>query len=107
MYKSPIKLIDEFAKSVIKQHDENIYKAVLGYGVVVDKGELIKALKYDREQYEKGEWDMFCQISSVCFGKEYYSLEEDGRVYSRLCHRSLPNKGAAYKEFLDYIEREC
>lgn len=37
------------------QEDENmVMKAVRNVGVNVDKGELIKALQYDRNQYSKG-----------------------------------------------------
>ena len=37
------------------QEDENmVMKAIRKVGVNVDKGELIKALQYDRNQYEKG-----------------------------------------------------
>lgn len=37
------------------QEDENmVMKAIRKVGVNVDKGELIKALQYDRDQYTKG-----------------------------------------------------
>jgi hypothetical protein len=55
MYESPIELITtDIASSISKQLDNDIYQAVIKTGVNVDKDELIKALKYDREQYEKG-----------------------------------------------------
>lgn len=51
MYESPITLITgELQLSL----ENGVYKAVRQTGVVVDKDELIKALKYDRGQYEKG-----------------------------------------------------
>lgn len=51
MYESPITLINgELQLSL----ENGVYKAVRQTGVVVDKDELIKALKYDRGQYEKG-----------------------------------------------------
>ena len=55
MYESPIELIvkDTYQK-ILKQREENIFKAILETGVKVDKEELLKALKYDREQYKKG-----------------------------------------------------
>lgn len=50
-YESPIQII----KDQLRLEQENgVYKAVLNAGVVVDKDELLKALKYDRGQYEKG-----------------------------------------------------
>lgn len=50
-YKSPIEILKE---TIIKETDDNIYKAVLGVAINVDKDELIKALEYDRQQYENG-----------------------------------------------------
>ena len=55
MYNSPIKmLITDIQHQIVKQHDEEIYQAVLNYIPNIDKAELIRALQYDRDQYEKG-----------------------------------------------------
>ena len=55
MYKSPIDIIhDDFAKKVMKRHDESICMAVAKVGINVDKEELIRVLQYDRNQYDKG-----------------------------------------------------
>ena len=55
MYESPIELlVTEIQHQIVKQQDEEIYKAVLNYVPNVDKEELIRALQYDRDQYEKG-----------------------------------------------------
>lgn len=51
MYKSPIEIIYDDIK--YKQEDE-IYKAIESYNIHVDKDELLKALSYDRMQYEVG-----------------------------------------------------
>lgn len=51
MYKSPIEMITE---EMNIYHDGEIVRAVQKYDINVDKEELIKALRYDREQYEKG-----------------------------------------------------
>lgn len=51
MYKSPIDIIE---KQMRMEFDDGIWKAVQDYAVSVDKEELIKALRYDRDQYEKG-----------------------------------------------------
>ena len=40
-----------------KRLEDATYKAVIECGVAVDKDELIKALAYDRGQYEKGYGD--------------------------------------------------
>lgn len=56
-YQSPISLeidIERIADEIITNRDEAIVKYVNKIGVTVEKDELIKALKYDREQYEKG-----------------------------------------------------
>lgn len=50
-YESPINVI---YGQMRKEQEDNIFKAVQEYGVNVDKDELIKALRYDRDQYEKG-----------------------------------------------------
>jgi len=49
-YSSPI----EIANRMTSQLEEDIMKVIFSYGIEVDKDELIKALAYDREQYEKG-----------------------------------------------------
>lgn len=54
MYKSPIDLMIQDLR--IQQEDE-IFRAVQNVGVVVDKEELIRALAYDRGQYQKGYMD--------------------------------------------------
>lgn len=55
MYKSPIDIImSEIKFDIAKQQEENIVKAVQEYGIDIDYDELIKALNYDRNQYNKG-----------------------------------------------------
>ena len=51
MYKSPIGII---CTGLEQKLEDGIYKAVQRYNFSVDKDELMKALKYDRSQYEKG-----------------------------------------------------
>lgn len=55
MYESPIEVVvDNTTTEVVKRIDECICRIVQRYAVNVDEEELIKALKYDRGQYEKG-----------------------------------------------------
>ena len=55
MYKSPIDIIvSDMYKRFTEQQNGMICDAVAKAKVVVDKDELIKALKYDRDQYDKG-----------------------------------------------------
>lgn len=51
MYESPIDII--YSEMQTKLEGE-VFKAVQNVGINVNKDELIKALSYDRHQYEKG-----------------------------------------------------
>ena len=51
MYKSPIEII---TGKIQTQIDDEIYRAVQNVGINVDRDELLKALEYDRGQYEEG-----------------------------------------------------
>ena len=51
MYESPIKII---TGKIQTQIDDEIYRAVQNVGINIDKEELLKALEYDRGQYEEG-----------------------------------------------------
>lgn len=51
MYEPSIEVV---MKQMRTKFDNEIYQAVQEYGVVVDKEELIRALRYDRDQYENG-----------------------------------------------------
>lgn len=50
-YQPPIEII---MGQVRMEQDKEIYRVVQSYGVNVDKEELLRALQYDRWQYEKG-----------------------------------------------------
>ena len=58
MYKSPIEIFESPIHDVIQQMNEEkenyIYQCVADIGVNIDKEELLRALQYDREQYEQG-----------------------------------------------------
>ena len=78
MYESPITiLIDDITKQIQIQQEDGIYKAVCNYGISVDKDELIRALRYDREQYEEG----FC---------DGYEARDKEIVRCRYCEHSEP-----------------
>ena len=49
-YISPI----EIAQKMSNQVENDIMQVIFSFGIKVDKAELIKALAYDRGQYEKG-----------------------------------------------------
>lgn len=44
-------------QQIVDSVEDGIYKTVIGYGVDVDRNALIRALTYDRGQYEKGYHD--------------------------------------------------
>ena len=55
MYESPVHLILQDVESQIDQEiEKTIITVVRKFDVSVDKGEIIKALRYDRDQYTKG-----------------------------------------------------
>lgn len=61
-YESPISVHTAFVTNSIKENQEGvILEAVQKIGVDVDKEELLKALRYDRGQYEKGVADGYEQ----------------------------------------------
>ena len=49
--------------------------------------------------YERGRWDMFSDITTAYYWKNWYFLQDDGTVYSRGSglYMSLEE---AYKEFM-------
>ena len=51
MYESPIKI---FQGEMQTKLEGEIMTAIQKVGVVVDKEELLRALKYDRDQYDRG-----------------------------------------------------
>ena len=55
MYNSPIEtLIADIQHQIAVQQEDEVYKAVVSVGINVDKKELIRALQYDRQQYDIG-----------------------------------------------------
>lgn len=79
MYQSPIELI---LKHIVEEREDGLYhNLVYHYGVDVDKEELVKALQYDRDQYEKGYQDgvrNFAEYlkthSFLCDSNDWYSF---------------------------------
>lgn len=59
MYESPIAIIEQKILNEQKKQLKNalMYEIRMNYQIDVDKDELIRALQYDREQYEKGYQD--------------------------------------------------
>ena len=78
-YQSPIEVIQSQIDGIV---ENEIYKAVLRVGVNVDKEELIRALKHDRAQYQKGYEDRDSEIVRCKDCKEYQEeCEWDDKKY--------------------------
>lgn len=92
-YNSPInvisQMVDEHIKEMQKQEETAIMAEITRkIGVDIDKDELIRALNYDRNQYEKGFFDGMMSgrnevesklvhlSSSHCIGSEYLNRLE-------------------------------
>ena len=75
MYESPIKICK---KQIRMMQDETIVRAVQDVGIFVNKDELIKALQYDRDQYEKGYADGLEAAKRESADKIASFLERDG-----------------------------
>jgi hypothetical protein len=55
MWESPIQILtDDIVKDIARKEDELLMESVHRVGFNIDKDELVKALNYDRDQYEKG-----------------------------------------------------
>lgn len=84
MYKSPITMIiDDMAEKLIKNQEGYIVKCVQNVGVSVDKAELVRALEYDRQQYDKGFADGYAKAREEIVRckdcKHRPTMPEDGR----------------------------
>ena len=67
MYNSPIELIYGNMETQIRDEmDKQIFGAVQKVGIHVDKEELIKALAYDRGQYNQGYKDGYKEAKRQC-----------------------------------------
>ena len=70
MYESPLTKItmmcDDIADQIIKQEEDKIvYEVRQAIGYNIDKQELVKALQYDRGQYQKGYADAMAVIDDI------------------------------------------
>lgn len=114
MYQSPITTIQEEINRQIQIDFENqVMSAVLKVGVVVDKEELLRALQYDREQYQKGydegylrgidEFAEFCKGDIVCktFGIRPCDIEY-------LAEKLKGGAGMSdFEKYMELKERAC
>lgn len=47
-------MVDDATKFISSRLEDDVWKAVLRCGIEVDKDELLRALRYDRDQWERG-----------------------------------------------------
>ena len=94
MYDSPIHRIFDDIQYQMVQHGENqIMEAVQKCNIIVDKDELIKALRYDRDQYDKGYRDA---IHSLPVIKTAHSI----------CKDELNYRGADIDNYKTFIKKQ-
>ncbi len=86
MYESPITMIiDDMAEKLIKNQEGYIVKCVQNVGVSVDKAELVRALAYDRQQYDKGFADGYAKAKEDvvrCKDCKHKYVDGDGVRYN-------------------------
>lgn len=78
-YEPPIKTVIGEAKTEI---DNGVYKAVCQIGIRVDKEELLRALQYDRGQYDKGFADGVRQGQQGWISVEERLPEREGKYFA-------------------------
>lgn len=110
MYESPIKLMETEWST---QMDGNILKAVKNVGIDVDKDELLRALKYDCEQYDKGYRDGVYNACNRIVEKlellvdMYGQREEDARNAGFTRHADLEGvKAYVVEEAIEIVKGE-
>ena len=72
-YKSPIEII---TSEVEAKMEGDIMTAIQRYGINVDKEELLKALRYDRDQYAKGYADAKNDLAGAIHAQKIVSFLE-------------------------------
>ena len=93
-YESPIEIICGEMKN---QLENDVYSLVQSYGVKVDKDELMKALEYDRNQYQQGYSDAKAETERKK-GKWQRRKDEDCWECSE-CHAVLENSDIGNHNF--------
>lgn len=97
-YESPIKAIYD---DLQVQFEKEAIKAIQKAEFTVDKTELIKALKYDRQQYEKGYADAKSEIV-YCYMCKNWTTDIFGQ---KMCERTFNRYPMKANDFCSYGER--
>ena len=113
MYESPIKIIestiDSIYKDIVKKKDDAIFAEIQSsFGVDLDRGELIRALQYDRNQYDKGyadgKRDAMAELVH-CQNCDWYREHEDSICVNPKCGKSWYGCPVPPEHFCSYGER--
>ena len=94
MYKSPIEVYQSEMETYM---EGEILKAVMNVGVHVDKEELLKALKYDRDQYSKGYADGIREFTERI-------VEQLGNLETNIIGRHYYDDGVA--DAIEIVKKE-
>ena len=103
MYEPPIK---EFIGEIQTQYEDGVLRAVHEVGFCVDKEELLKALMYDRDQYEKGYEDGINENKWIPCSER---LPSDDRLYDITYqnHTGIHTGVAIFNTYNDRWYWEC
>ena len=95
MYESPIILFktDPLIQCVKNETDTMVIQGVARAGVHVDKDELIKALEYDRLQYEKGFHDGRMYVPPCQSNADRIRAMSDEELGEWIAHIHCPHYG--------------
>ena len=79
MYESPIdKIYGDIQNQIIKQDEEHLmYTVNQAIGYKVDKEELLKALQYDRNQYNKGFKDACKEYDDMVISSNWHFYNDE------------------------------
>ena len=78
MYKAPIEILSAKMAEYKLNTETMVMEAVFETGINVDRDELIRALRYDREQYDKGYADGKAEAAREIFEEiEYLIWQND------------------------------
>lgn len=99
-YEAPIKIIMQEMQA---QRKNQVYQAIQNIGVDVDKEELLKALSYDRNQYEKGYRAAKSEIVR-CKDCKYYTMNTE--ILGNVCNRLFTVFPMESDDFCSYGERK-
>lgn len=99
-YEAPIKIIMQEMQAL---QENQVYQAIQNIGVDVDKEELLKALSYDRNQYEKGYRTAKSEIVRCKDCKHYVTNTE---LLGNVCNRLFTVFPMESDDFCSYGERK-